>query len=235
MSQQDASIDLLAFGAHPDDAEIGAGGILAKHAAAGFRTAICDLTQAELSSNGTVEVRQKEAKEAGEILGLSTRVCLSFPDRGLTGEEGQLEAIVRVIRRLRPRIVLAPYVKDRHPDHTACNRMVKEAVFNAGIRKKQVDDLPAYRVEHLYYYFINEIDRVDLIVDIGSVYEQKMQALHAYASQFHREAGEVDTILNGPTYLPMIRGRDQLWGHQIGAVYGEGLVAERPLSKPFLL
>src|SRR5690606_23509317 len=127
-------VDLLAFGAHPDDVEIGAGGILAKHAQAGRRTVICDLTEAELSSNGTVEIRREEARRAGEILGLASRINLGFPDRGLGGRE-QIEAMARVIRRLRPRVVLAPYPKDRHPDHVAAGRMVKEAVFDAGIRK----------------------------------------------------------------------------------------------------
>ncbi len=235
MSHETSPIDILAFGAHPDDVEIGAGGILAKHGAAGYRTAICDLTQAELSSNGTPEIRQQEAQRAGEILGLAGRYTLSFPDRGLTGDSDQLLEMVGIIRRLRPRIVLAPYAKDRHPDHRACHQMVREAVFDAGIRKKKVEDLPAHRVEQVYYYLINDMHEVDLIVDISSVYEQKIKGILAYQSQFVREAGEVDTVLNHPSYLAMIRGRDQLWGYQIGATYGEGLIADKPLSTPFLL
>jgi bacillithiol biosynthesis deacetylase BshB1 len=227
-------VDILAFGAHPDDVEIGAGGILAKHAAAGRRTVICDLTEAELSSNGTVETRREEARRAGEILGLATRINLGFPDRGLGGRE-QIDQMVRVIRRYRPRVVLAPYTKDRHPDHVAAGRMVKEAVFDAAIRKRDVGgDLPAHRVERLFYYFINDIDRAHLIVDISGVYEQKEAAIRVYRSQFLREAGEVDTPLNQPHYLAMIRGRDQLWGQQIGTDYAEGLAAERPLSVDWL-
>jgi N-acetylglucosamine malate deacetylase 1 len=227
-------VDILAFGAHPDDVEIGAGGILAKHAAAGRRTVICDLTEAELSSNGTVETRREEARRAGEILGLATRINLGFPDRGLGGRE-QIDQMVRVIRRYRPRVVLAPYTKDRHPDHVAAGRMVKEAVFDAAIRKRDVGgDLPAHRVERLFYYFINDIDRAHLIVDISGVYEQKEAAIREYRSQFLREAGEVDTPLNQPHYLAMIRGRDQLWGQQIGTDYAEGLAAERPLSVDWL-
>jgi len=214
--------------------EIGAGGILAKHAAAGRRTVICDLTEAELSSNGTVETRREEARRAGEILGLTTRINLGFPDRGLGGRE-QIDRMVRVIRRYRPRVVLAPYTKDRHPDHVAAGRMVKEAVFDAAIRKRDVgEDLPAHRVERLFYYFINDIDRAHLIVDISGVYEQKEAAIQVYRSQFLREAGEVDTPLNQPHYLAMIRGRDQLWGQQIGTDYAEGLAAERPLSVDWL-
>lgn len=227
-------VDILAFGAHPDDVEIGAGGILAKHARAGRRTVICDLTEAELSSNGTVESRREEARRASEILGLTYRINLKFPDRGL-GDRNQIIQMARVIRRFRPRVVLAPYLKDRHPDHVAAGRMVKEAVFDAGIRKLDVGgDLPAHRVERLYYYFINDIDKAHLVVDISEVYEQKEAAILAYRSQFLRKEGAVDTPLNQPQYLAMIRGRAQLWGQQIGADYGEGLVSEGPLSVDWL-
>lgn len=225
---------ILAFGAHPDDVEISAGGILAKHAKAGRRTVICDLTEAELSSNGTVETRREEARRASEILGIADRINLGFPDRGL-GSRSQIEQMVRVIRRFRPRVVLAPYPKDRHPDHVAAGQMVKEAVFDAGIRKLDVgEDLPAHRVERIYYYFINDIDRPQLIIDISEVYEQKEAAILAYRSQFLRKEGEVDTPLNRPHYLAMVRGRAQLWGQQIGADYAEGLASDRPPSVEWL-
>lgn len=228
--------DLLAFGAHPDDVEIGAGGILAKHAAAGFSVAICHLTEAELSSNGTVETRREEARRAAEILGVQTTLSLGFPDRGLKGTEEQLLRITQVIRQLRPKVVLAPYGKDRHPDHVAASRMVKEAVFDAAIRKKRTPgDEPPHRVQRFYHYFINDIDSADLIVDISDVYEQKREAILAYQTQFNPQAGEVRTPLNGPTYLAMIQGRDQLWGHQIGAMYGEALVSPTPIPSSFLI
>jgi bacillithiol biosynthesis deacetylase BshB1 len=230
-----APVAILAFGAHPDDVEIGAGGILAKHAKAGRRTVICDLTEAELSSNGTVETRREEARRAGEILGIADRINLGFPDRGL-GDRDQIRQMVRVIRRLRPRVVLAPYPKDRHPDHVAAGQMVKEAVFDAGIRKLDVgEDMPAHRVERLYYYFINDMDRPHLLIDISEVYELKEAAILAYRSQFLRKEGEVDTPLNRPQYLAMVRGRAQLWGQQIGADYAEGLASEFPPSVGWLV
>lgn len=235
MTVRHPRVDILAFGAHPDDVEIGAGGILAKHQALGFSVAICDLTQAELSSNGTVELRRQEAEKAGAVLGLTERVNLGFPDRGLRGTEEQIRRMTEVIRRLKPRIVLAPYGNDRHPDHVACSHMVKEAVFDAGIRNRKVDDLPAHRVEQLFHYFINDIGPADIIVDITDVYERKWEAILAYASQFDRSRGEVDTPLNHPSYLAMIRGRDQLWGHHIRTMYGEGLAKTRPLAVDRLL
>lgn len=226
--------DILAFGAHPDDVEIGAGGILAKHAKAGRRAVICDLTEAELSSNGTVITRREEARRAGEILGLSSRINLGFPDRGLGGRK-QIEEMARVIRRFRPRVVLAPYPKDRHPDHVKAGQMVKEAVFDAGIRRLDLgEDLPVHKVERLYYYFINNMDRPQLIVDISEVYPLKEEAILAYRSQFLKKEGDVETPLNRPHYLAMIRGRAQLWGQQIGVDYAEGLASERPLSIDWL-
>ncbi|MFC4548321.1 bacillithiol biosynthesis deacetylase BshB1 [Paenactinomyces guangxiensis] len=236
MKNQPTPVHLLAFGAHPDDVEIGAGGILAKHAAAGFTTAICNLTEAELSSNGTVEQRRNESRQAAEILGVSQQLCLGFPDRGLTGTAEQILKITQVIRELKPKVVLAPYWEDRHPDHVACSKLVKEAVFDAGIRRKKVPGgEPPHRVTQLYHYFINDIYQADLIVDISDVYETKMEGVLAYKSQFLREEGEVDTPLNSPSYLSMIRGRDQLWGHQIGVLYGEALVSPRPMKQSYLL
>lgn len=229
-------VDLLAFGAHPDDVEIGAGGIIAKHAQAGFSVAICHLTEAELSSNGTVETRREEAKKAAEILGVQTSISLGLPDRGLKETDEQIIQITQVIRRLKPKVVLAPYYKDRHPDHVAASQMVKDAVFDAAILKRRTPgDEEVHRVSHFYYYFINNIDEADLIVDISDVYEQKMKALQAYQTQFNLQAGQVKTPLNSPTYLSMIQGRDQFWGHQIGTMYGEALVSPTPMKVSWLL
>ncbi|MGA8943868.1 MAG: bacillithiol biosynthesis deacetylase BshB1 [Thermoactinomyces sp.] len=227
--------DILCFGAHPDDVEIGAGGIVAKHAANGFSVAVCHLTDAELSSNGTVQRRQQEARQAAGILGVMHSIRLGFPDRGLTGSKEQLLAITQIIRQYRPRVILAPYFKDRHPDHVACSKMVKEAVFDAAIQKIETPGgEQAYRVPHLYYYFINNIDKADVIVDVSDVYEKKSKALLAYNSQFSSGEGQVRTPLN-QQYLTMIRGRDQLWGHQIGTLYGEGLASAGPIKKDFLV
>jgi N-acetylglucosamine malate deacetylase 1 len=229
------TVDILAFGAHPDDVEIGAGGILAKHVKQGYRVAICNLTEAELSSNGTVERRRMEAKRAATILGVGQVIDLAFPDRGLGGRE-QIDKMTQVIRQYKPKVVLAPYFEDRHPDHVACSRMVKEAVFDAGIRKKKTPgDEEAHRVNRLYYYFINDVHPADVIVDISDVYEQKMESILAYQSQFNPKEGEVGTPLNSPTYLAMVRGRDQLWGHQIGSLYGEALKSPTPLKTTSLI
>lgn len=230
------SVDLLAFGAHPDDVELGASGILAKHSLAGKRTAICSLTEAELSSNGTVELRRQEAELAKEILGLTSHYNLQFPDRGLAGSPEQMKKIVQMIRQCKPSVVLAPYFEDRHPDHVACSNLVKEAIFNAGLQNYRTPgNEPYHRVQHLYYYFINDIAKADIIIDISDVYEKKMDSILAYSSQFRREEGNIDTPINSPTYLSMIRGRDQMWGQMVGVLYGEGLVSPRPVKQQLLV
>src|SRR4051794_2323091 len=146
----------LAFGAHADDVEIGMAGTIAKLTDAGKRIGICDLTDADLSSNGNVDLRKKEALQSAQILGVSYRTSLGIPDRGLYLKEEYINRIVKVIRIYKPQIVFAPYFEDRHPDHGNCARLVEEAVFSAGIRKYETDnnDLP-HRVDKVYFYMIN--------------------------------------------------------------------------------
>jgi bacillithiol biosynthesis deacetylase BshB1 len=223
------SLDVLIFGAHPDDAEIGMGGTIAKHTAAGYRVGICDLTYAELSSNGNVETRKAEAKAAGEILGLALRSNLGLPDRGLFLSKGHIDAIVREIRKHRPRVVFAPYWQDRHPDHVLCSQLVQEAVFNAKLRKYE-PDTAAVTVEQLSFYFINDVYESNLMVDVTSVYERKLASLRAYGTQF--EAGEanqdyVKTPLN-QGYLERVEARDRLLGQKKLLDYAEGFVTKQP-------
>ncbi|WP_432805963.1 bacillithiol biosynthesis deacetylase BshB1 [Halalkalibacter oceani] len=228
MSQ--ATLDLLAFGAHPDDVEIGMGATLAKYAAAGYRVGICNLTKAELSSNGTVELRQREAEHAADILGVSERIQLSFADRGLkaAGYE-QLQELVSVIRRLRPRLIFSPYAVDRHPDHGACTELVKEAAFNAGIRRYRCkENLPAFRPEAHYYYFINGYEHPDFVQDTTPFIETKIQALSAYKSQFTYSGETVATPLTDG-YITAVEARDRLFGKEAGVPFAEGFMSERPL------
>lgn len=221
-------LDILIFGAHADDAEIGMGGTIAKHTAAGYKVGICDLTEAEMSSNGTVEIRRQEAAEASAVLGLYARTNLTLPDRGLQMSPTHLEKIVAEIRRWQPRIVFAPYWIDRHPDHIACSQLIEEAVFNAKLRN-YMPHLPAAQVEQLIYYYINDMESASLIVDVTSVYEVKRKALRAYRSQFDRSASSnsVETPLtNG--YLERVEARDYLLGQSKGWGYAEGFAIKKP-------
>lgn len=224
------ALDLLVFGAHADDAEIGMGGTIAKHVQAGYRVGVCDLTEAEMSSNGTVELRRQEAAAASAVLGLSARTNLGLPDRGLEPTRSQIGKIVAEIRRWRPRLVFAPYWVDRHPDHVQCSRLIEEAVFNAKLRQ-YMPELPPVNVEQLIYYFINDSGDVSIVTDVSGQYELKRQALLAYRSQFDRSASadSVETPLtNG--YLARVEARDSLLGQSKGWAYAEGFAIKRPLG-----
>lgn len=206
------------------------GGTIAKHTAAGLRVGICDLTQAEMSSNGTVESRRKEAEEASRILGLTVRTNLGLPDRRLYATKDNIDAITLEIRKHRPRIVFAPYWQDRHPDHVACSQLVQEAVFNAKLRR-YLPSVEPVQVEQLLFYFINDAYEADLVVDVTETYEAKSASLRAYETQFNAAgggSGYVSTPLN-QGYLERVEARDRLLGQRLLIPYAEGFVSKLPI------
>lgn len=221
-------IDILAFGAHADDVEIGMAGSLYKWANEGKKIVICDLTEAELSSNGTVDNRHAEAKEAARRLNVKERINLHLPDRGLFLKEEYIKSIAGVIRRYKPLLVFAPFWEDRHPDHGNCAELVKEAFFSAGIRKYETDGGIAHKARQLVYYFINSQPRPDFVVDISLFIEKKLSALRSYESQFLKGPNGVETVLtNG--YLERIEARERLYGLEAGVAFAEGFKTERPV------
>lgn len=224
-------VDLLAFAPHPDDAEIGVGGIVARLAAMGRRVAIVDLTRGERSSNGTVAERMAEAGAAARILG-AMRENLGLPDGGLEPGGETAARMAAAIRRLRPRLVLAPYWEDRHPDHRAAGLAAWEAVRLAGHTAFQPD--PPHTPQLLGYYFIHGAAQPTVIVDVSESYGAKEAALLAHRSQFVRDPGRVATALNDGGFLEAIRARDARWGTAIGAGYGEGLLFREPAPRDLL-
>jgi bacillithiol biosynthesis deacetylase BshB1 len=223
-------LDILIFGAHADDAEIGMGATIAKHTAAGLRVGVCDLTYAEMSSNGTVDLRKEEAEEASAILGLTMRSNLGLPDRGLFLKEAYIERITMEIRAHRPRIVFAPYWQDRHPDHIACSGLLQEAVFNAKLRR-YLPDIEAVNVQQFYFYFINDVYEADLLIDVSDCYDKKIAALQAYRSQFIA-SGQGNDYVSTPLnqgYVERVEARDRLMGQKRMVTYAEGFVSKQPL------
>lgn len=227
-------LDLLIFGAHADDAEIGMAGTIKKHILAGYRVGICDLTRAEMSSNGDVDTRMKEAEAAGQILGLSMRQNLGLPDRGLSLCKEHIDAITIQIRKYKPRAVFAPYWEDRHPDHVACSKLVEEAVFNAKLRRYLPDEGEPWKVEQVFFYFINDMVQPDVIVDVTEVYSYKVKALEAYRSQFIPGEHTVATPLN-QEYVERVRARDQLLGQKRAIGCAEGFMTQVPFMPDILL
>jgi N-acetylglucosamine malate deacetylase 1 len=222
-------LDILAFGAHADDVEIGMGGSIAKYAEKGMKIGICDLTDAELSSNGTVEERKRESLNASKILGVSLRETLGFPDRGLFMQETLIRKVADVIRRSKPETVFAPYFDDRHPDHGNCARIVEEAVFSAGIKKYvSAKYNEPHRVKNVYFYMINGFHKPDFVVDITEHMNQKKLSLESYESQFIKTENSFDTpLVNG--YIESVEAREKLFGKEVGVAYAEGFKTKRPL------
>ena len=214
------SLDILAIAAHPDDAELGCGGSLLLATRKGQSVAIADLSGGEMSSRGTVESRQVEAANAARILGLRERRNLGLPDSKI-GESSthSLSAIIQLIRETRPRIVLAPYWEDRHPDHEAAGRLVKEACFFAGVAKVGVGE--AYRPAHLFFYMISYPFTPAFVLDISEVWERKLEAIRAYQTQFESSEDGIRTAISEPGFLKLMEARAVWFGSMIGAAYGE--------------
>ncbi|MGX1193266.1 bacillithiol biosynthesis deacetylase BshB1 [Metabacillus sp. SLBN-84] len=229
MTMEKNNLDILAFGAHPDDAEIGMGGTLAKYAEQGYRVGICDLTEAELSSNGTVAIRKKEAQLASDILGLQERIFLDLPDRGLYMNKQYIDKIITVIRQYKPKLVFAPWFQDRHPDHGNCAKLVEEASFSAGVKNVRDSKSQApHRVSRVYFYMINGFHKPDFVVDVTGTMEKKRLSLNAYESQFVKGESSVDTPLtNG--YIESVESRERLFGKEAGVTYAEGFFSRSPL------
>lgn len=215
-------LQLLALAPHPDDAEIGLGGTLARFAAEGRAVAIADLTRGEMGSNGTPAERVQEGEEAGRILGLAWRTNLGLPDRGLSASDPQqVRAIVEVIRTHRPAVLAIPYGEDRHPDHRAAAALCYETWFTAGLRRYETA-AEAYRPT-LVYYFINNEREPSFVVDVTAHYGVKLAALAAHASQFGKQGAAVATRLNTETgLLHLMQSRDGLFGARAGVRYAEG-------------
>jgi bacillithiol biosynthesis deacetylase BshB1 len=229
----DSGVDLLVFGPHPDDIEIGIGGTVARHTSLGFSVGLCDLTAGEMASNGTVEERLHEADRAAKILGCAWRANLRWPDRRIGKDPAHLDEAIGFIRKHRPRVIAAPHWSDRHPDHEAASRVLTEAVFSSGLRRYEAPGQP-WRPERLCYYFINDSAPPSFVVDVSEYYERKRQALDCHTSQFQPSPNAVGTRLNTPLFRQLVESRDAQFGAMAGVVWAEGFVVREPLVQPTL-
>ncbi len=229
------AIDLLAFGPHADDIEIGIGATIAAHTSAGYAVGLCDLTRAELSSNGTPAARQIEAESAARVLGAAWRENLQWPDGGITRSPELIRSAVEAIRRHRPRTIAIPYWDDRHPDHRGASEVLSVAAFTSGLRRYETEHA-SWRPDWVCYYFINDAAAPSFVVDVSAHYERKRQALACYASQFAvGDEGAVATRLTAPTFLQLIESRDAQVGALAGVSFAEGFVVKEPLLRGTLL
>jgi bacillithiol biosynthesis deacetylase BshB1 len=222
-------VDVLLFGAHPDDVEWGAGGIALLLRDAGISFALVDLTIGEMGSRGTLEQRQLEAAAAAEFLGARTREALKLPDCGLVDSPENRRLVAGAIRRHRPRLVLAPFWEDRHPDHAAAGLMVRNSQLYCGLTKLDVPN-PPHKPGAFLFYPLNKFAQPALVIDTTSVFQRKLELLRIHRSQFEKTAEEFGVIAHGVgDYLFGLESRDRYFGSLAGARYGEALLSDQPL------
>lgn len=222
-------MDILAFGAHPDDVELSCGGTLLKLAKKGLQTGIIDLTMAELSTEGNPQRRRKEAEAAARILKISERQNLKIPDGGIENKEAYRLLVIDAIRKYRPGLVFAPYPYDRHPDHGNASQLVSDSCFYAGLEKIKTGH-EAYRPVTVIYYYQHWVEQPVFIVDISEDFETKMKAVQAYKSQFVHDAKGKSTFINRSEFLQSVKNRAEYFGYQINAQYGEPFFIRLPMK-----
>ena len=220
--------DAVFFGAHPDDVELTSGGLAAQLAAHGHRAVVVDLTRGEMASRATPEIRAVEAQAAASALGVAARENLALPDCGLDrSNREQLTSVVACLRRLRPSLVVAPHTDDAHPDHVEASHLVRRACYVAGLARFD----PAsgrHRPDRLLFALYRGGARPDLVVDVSGVWERRMAALRAHASQL--QGPGADTYLTRPDFLTEVEARARVFGALIGATHGEGYRSAGPFA-----
>lgn len=243
-------VDVLAVGAHPDDVELGCGGTLALLSGAGRRVGLLHLTRGEAGTRGSPELRCEEARRAAELLGAASLDLLDCGDGGLRITREEEDAVIEVLRRTRPRLVLGPPPRDRHPDHGRAHRLLADACFYAGLRERS----PALGAPHrpdlvLCYRQHDPLTVTTLVVDVTSTWETKCRALAAYRSQLHPggSAGEAPegapaadehgppTLVSSPEFRAAVEAHARSCGQSIGVAFGEAFWSERPLAPRDLL
>ncbi|HEX7023040.1 MAG TPA: bacillithiol biosynthesis deacetylase BshB1 [Trueperaceae bacterium] len=219
-------LDFLVVSPHPDDAELGMGGSLARAKAEGRSTGIVDLTRGEAATKGSPEVRAREAEAAGRVLGLDVRMNLGWPDSRVMDSEHRRLQLANVLRELRPQVVVGPHWNDRHPDHVAAAQIIPAAVHLAGLKNSPLAGEP-YKPRHLFFYMGNGPFEATLVVDTSEYVEVWDAAVRCYVSQFTGEAAS-ETVT--PDIYTRRLGRAAYWGTFVGARYGEPLYSRVPVS-----
>jgi len=230
-------LDILVFGAHPDDAELGAGATIAKEIAQGKKVGIVDLTRGELGTRGSAEIRSREAARAAEILGITVRENLEFRDGFFRNDPQHQMAVIRQIRKYRPDTVLCNAIHDRHIDHGRGSDLVSDACFLSGLIKIDTqlegDDRwqEPWRPKNVYHYIQWKNLKPDFVVDVSGFIEKKLEAIRAYDSQFFDpDSKEPETPISSANFLESVEYRSRDLGRLVGVEYAEGFTVERTLA-----
>jgi N-acetylglucosamine malate deacetylase 1 len=225
-------VDILAFGAHPDDVELSCAGTLLKHIAAGKTVALADLTKGELGTRGSGELRMQEAEKSRQIMGAQFRECLHMKDGFFQNDENHQRQIIEIIRKYRPEIVLCNAPTDRHPDHGRAGQLVAESCFLSGLIKIETlwmaEKQEAWRPKAVYHYVQDVFVEPDFVIDVTEFSEKKLECIQAFSSQFYK-AGSKDpeTPISSKEFMEAVFAKMSIFGRAINARYAEGFVADR--------
>lgn len=230
-------LDILVIAAHPDDAELSCSGTLLYYIAKGKKVGIVDLTRGEKGTRGTSEIRLQESVDATKILGLHVRENLGLADGFFQNDQLSQLALIEVIRRFQPEIVLANALEDRHPDHEKGAKLAIEACFLAGLRKIHTTDKQtnmeqlAWRPKHVYHYIQDRYLEPNFVIDISEHWDTKEKSIRAFKSQFFDPlSSEPNSYISSPEFLSFIHARAQEMGHKIGVKYGEGFQSQKTMQ-----
>lgn len=232
----DIKLDILILAAHPDDAELGCGGTIAKHVALGHKVGVVDFTRGELGTRGTVVTRDAEASVSSKILRLTVRENLNFRDGFYLNDEYHQRKVAEVIRKYQPEIVLANAIYDRHPDHGKGAGLSFDSCFISGLSKVETTSQEGmkqqpWRPKVLYHFIQSQYIQPDFIVDISSHWTTKMDSIRAFKSQFYDpQNNEPETYISNPSFMKMLESRAQEYGHAIGVKFGEGFTVRRSIG-----
>ena len=228
-------LDILAFGVHPDDVELGCSGTLLASVAAGKKIGVVDLTKGELGTRGTAETRKDEAAEAAKVLKASVRENLEMSDGFFQNDEVNLKKVIGVIRKYRPEIILSNAVEDRHPDHGRSAKLVEDAAFLSGLIKVEtkVGEIvqEAWRPKYVFHYIQDRFLQPDFIFDITNFIEGKLESVKCYKTQFFNpELDGPQTYISSPEFFETITARAMMLGKRIGVKYAEGYISKKMIG-----
>lgn len=231
-------LDILAIGVHPDDVELGCSGTLINEIRRGKKAGIVDLTQGELGTRGTIATRYQEAAAAARVIGASVRENLKMRDGFFKNDEEHQLKLIQTIRKYRPQIVLGNILDDRHPDHGRAGRLISDCCFLSGLMKIETKDEDGkeqekWRPRYFLQYMQDWYHEPDLLIDISDVFDQRMESIQAYSTQFHTsELSETgpQTYISTPDFLDSVVARARMLGKRIGVKYAEGFITEKKIG-----
>jgi len=228
-------LDILAFGAHPDDVELGCAGTLLGAIAEGKKVGVIDLTKGELGTRGSISQRLSEAQLASEVMGLTIRENLEMADGFFINNKEHQLIIIETIRRFQPSIIFCNAPEDRHPDHGRAASLIEEAAFLSGLEKIKTSHegiaQEAWRPTQVFHYIQSRNLTPNFVVDISKHIEKKMEAILAHSSQFYDpKSNEPDTFISSAAFLEFVKGRAKELGQQIGVQYAEGFITQKTLG-----